>query len=89
MTETHTFIDYLKFEQPKIWESISSAAADGLIVIDEGNDAVTATNRLLLTYPDLHTVLNLLVENWIRKKAEEMSLMAAKNFLQEGSKENG
>lgn len=89
MTETHTFIDYLKCEQPKIWESISSAAADGLIVIDEGNDAVTATNRLLLTYPDLHTVLNLLVENWIRKKTEEMSLMAAKNILQEGSKENG
>ena len=68
-----TFIDYLKNEQPHIWESISKAADEGLTVIDETNDAVTAANRLLLTYPDLHVVLNFLVDSWVKRKAEDLT----------------
>ncbi|PCI28991.1 MAG: hypothetical protein COB67_05245, partial [SAR324 cluster bacterium] len=57
-----TYISYLKLEQPQIWLSILRAAEDGLIFVDEANDSVTATARLLLTYPDLHEVFNMLTE---------------------------
>ena len=89
MHETSNFIDYLKSEQPRLWETISHAAAEGLIVIDEENDAVSATNRLLLTYPDLHNVLNLLVDNWVRKKTEDLTIGAAKIILVERLNNNG
>ena len=59
------YIAYLKLNQPQIWLSLKKAAADGLIFIDEEADAITASNRLLLTYPNLHEVLNLLVESWM------------------------
>lgn len=88
MTETTTFIEYLKFEQPRLWEAINGAADDGLIIIDEENDAVSATNRLLLTYPELHSVLNLLVDNWVRKKTETLT-RAASGFLSLQGKDYG
>ena len=67
--ETESYIDYLKFKKPQIWASIKNAAQEGLIYIDEANDAVTATNRLLLTYPDLHEVLSMLNDTWARETA--------------------
>ena len=63
-----SYIEYVKSKEPRIWQSLVAAAADGLIYIDEEKDAITATNRLLLTYPDLHEVINYLVGEW---KAEE------------------
>lgn len=64
-----SYINYLKLEQPGIWQSILRAADEGLIFVDEENDSVTATARLLLTYPDLHEVLNMLTENWLQEKS--------------------
>ncbi len=61
----NSFIESLKQDQPQLWENIVAASQEGLIVIDEENDAVTATNRLLLTYPGLHEVLAFLNDQWI------------------------
>lgn len=71
MKSDTSYINYLKMEQPEIWQSILGAEKEGLIIINEETDSVTATNRLLLTYPGLHDTLNMLVEGWTQKKASE------------------
>lgn len=68
-TKRERYIDYLKIQHPKIWESLNRAAQDGLVYIDHEADSVTATNRLLLTYPDLHDILNVINEEWYKDKA--------------------
>lgn len=70
MTTEHKFTAYLRENQPKVWNSLVQAAQEGLIVIDEELDSVTATNRLLLTYPDLHAVLCYLIDNWAVREKE-------------------
>jgi hypothetical protein len=81
MKSDTSYINYLKLEQPEIWQSILSAENDGLIVIDEETDSVTATNRLLLTYPGLHDILNMLVEGWNQKKAESFGYEIISNLI--------
>ena len=66
----HTFLEYIKKEKYGVWVTLLSAAATGLIIIDHENDAISATNRLLLTYPDLHEALNILTEDWIAKHSD-------------------
>ncbi|PCI29574.1 MAG: hypothetical protein COB67_03620 [SAR324 cluster bacterium] len=83
METEQTYISYLKLEQPQIWLSILRASEDGLIFVDEDHDSVTATARLLLTYPDLHEVLNMLTENWIKLKSEETGHNLLQNLLQQ------
>jgi len=80
ITDT-SYINYLKLEHPEIWKSILRAEKDGLIVVDEETDSVTATNRLLLTYPGLHDILNMLVEGWSQKKAEAFGRELINNLL--------
>ena len=58
------YVQYVKEQQPQMWASFERAATEGLIFIDEENDAITATNRLLLTYPGLHDVLAMLAQDW-------------------------
>ena len=67
-----TYIDHLKKNEISVWLSIKSAAEEGLIIIDEENDAITATNRLLLTYPGLHEILSYLNNEWVEKNIENM-----------------
>lgn len=62
--KTLSFIQSIKEEQPHLWQIILSAANEELIIIDEENDALTATNRLLLTYPGLHDVLAFITDQW-------------------------
>lgn len=69
--ERERYIEYLQIQHPKIWESLLRAAKDGLVHIDKEADSVTATNRLLLTYPDLHDILNIISEEWYKDKAIE------------------
>lgn len=64
MDEESSFICSLQREQPQLWQTIVSAANEGLIIIDQENDAVTATNRLLLTYPGLHDILAFITDQW-------------------------
>ena len=64
MNEVHGFIEYIKNETPAVWEKMEYAAQEGLVYIDINSDAVTASNRLLLTYPDLHEVLSTLINQW-------------------------
>ena len=64
MDEELSFISSLQREQPQLWQTIVSAANEGLIIIDQENDAVTATNRLLLTYPGLHDILAFITNQW-------------------------
>ena len=71
-----SFIESLKLEQPQLWLTIVSAAQEGLIVIDEENDAVSATNRLLLTYPQLHEVLAFINDQWTEEKLKENSALS-------------
>lgn len=77
------FITYLKTEEPHIWESVQNASQLGLIYIDYENDAVTATNRLLLTYPGLHEALNLITETWLKKNSEQNRSTAIHSLLRE------
>lgn len=58
------FIPYLKSTQPAIWQALLGAARDGLVIIDEENDALSATNRLLFTYPALHEILQRMTDDW-------------------------
>jgi hypothetical protein len=58
------FIDYIQKKQPVVWAMIENASKDGLIQVDIENDAVTATNRLLWTYPGLHDTLNAIINEW-------------------------
>lgn|GEM_PF-2061955 len=51
-------------KNPAIWAKLEYAAQEGLVYIDVDSDAVTASNRLLLTYPDLHEVLSTLINQW-------------------------
>jgi hypothetical protein len=65
MTLEKSFIEYVKNKQPAMWDLIRmTAEKDRLIVIDEENDAVTATNRLLWTNPGLHECLSTIVNEW-------------------------
>ncbi len=64
MTKSQGFIDYIKIKTPSVWASLEYAAQEGLVYIDTDSDAVTASNRLLWTYPDLHEVLSTLINQW-------------------------
>lgn len=59
---------HIKKDAPKLWRSLKLAQADGLLFIDEKTDAITATNRLLFTYPDLHETINQIVDHWTLRK---------------------
>ena len=59
-----SFIKYIRETQPLLWQSVKMAANEGLIVIDEKNDGICATNRLLVTYPGLHKVLQRIINSW-------------------------
>ncbi|MGK5092053.1 hypothetical protein WDW89_08595 [Deltaproteobacteria bacterium TL4] len=78
-----SYIESIKQEQPLLWQSILSAADQGLILIDHENDAISATNRLLLTYPGLHEVLAYLNDQWVESHLNQLSrlseLLAVKN----------
>jgi hypothetical protein len=58
------FIEYIQKTQPAVWAMIENASKDDLIIVDIENDAVTATNRLLWTYPGLHDTLNAIINEW-------------------------
>lgn len=58
------FIEYAKNRQPALLASLKHAEEIGLIIIDPETDAVTATNRLLLTYPGLHETLSVIINQW-------------------------
>ena len=68
-----SYIESLQQEQPLLWHTILSAAKEGLIVIDDENDAVSATNRLLLTYPGLHEILAFLNYQWVEQNLGSVS----------------
>ena len=73
MAETEGLVEYLKREQPSTWTLLQQAALTGLVLIDEATDAVTATNRLLLTYPGLHEQLSTLTNSWAERSCDTRS----------------
>lgn len=60
----------IRQDAPKLWAAFTLAAGHGLIFIDEANDAITASNRLLLTYPDLHEMTCQIIDHWAHHRAE-------------------
>ena len=78
-----SYIEYVKAKEPRLWGTLQAAAADGLIFIDEKTDAITATNRLLLTYPDLHEVLNMLCTTWRNDQAKDLGKDLIKQLLED------
>ena len=82
MQHSVKFIESIKQTQPQLWQSIEVNAKTGLIVIDEESDAITATNRLLLTYPDLHLTITSLINSWNDQNLKKNSEENFKNLIQ-------
>lgn len=66
-----SFLSYLQFEQRNIWRSITRVDEEGLLFIDEENDAVKISDSLPQTYPELDHVIHLLVKMWNNKRSCE------------------
>jgi len=75
------FIDKIKQEQPALWQQLLQISKDGLVIIDEENDAVTATNRLLWTYPGIHDALSTIINEWSNRHSLTDSNENFKNIL--------
>ena len=83
MTRQQGFIAHVKQNHPQMWQLIQQTAQDsGLIVVDEENDAITATNRLLWTNPVLHECLATLVDQWADQHAEADAESAFRALIQ-------
>ena len=79
------FIKFIQEEQGAIWRIIQRTNKYGeLFHIDEENDAITPSNRLLLTDPSLHEVLCTIINEWAEFRLNKKNLI--KNF-QEGINE--
>ncbi len=76
MADTDGLIQHLKTQQPKTWALLEDAAREGLVAIDEQIDAVTATNRLLLTYPGLHNAIATLTNAWAERSFDASAHVA-------------
>lgn len=76
LDQNTSYLTYIKQQQPQIWKELTKAKEEGLIYIDEVNDAISASNRLILTYPGLHDILNTLNDIWISSHAEIIGQMA-------------
>lgn len=77
MSQPNGLIEHLKTHQPRTWALLEHAAKDGLVAIDEETDAVTATNRLLLTYPGLHDALATMTNAWAERSFDPSAHVAA------------
>ena len=62
------FFEYLQREERATWTLLKIVGKDGLVIINPETDAVTATNRLLLTYPGLHEILTTLINQWAEEQ---------------------
>jgi hypothetical protein len=82
MSKSKGFIETIKQDQPALWELIKLHSQSGLIVVDEENDAVSATNRLLWTYPGLHEALNTVINNWNFTSIEDTAKENFSDILQ-------
>ncbi|OSM01886.1 hypothetical protein [Magnetofaba australis] len=71
MNPERGYLHFVQTRHPKMWALIEKTARDsGLIFIDEANDAITASNRLLWTNPILHDCLATLVDQWAMEEAQ-------------------
>ena len=70
MSKSTDLIEHLKTRQPATWALLKLAAIDGLVVIDEETDAVTANNQLLQTYPGLRSTISTLVDSWAERSCD-------------------
>lgn len=62
------FLANIKRTQPQLWETILKSSKEGLLIVDEENDSISPTNRLLWTYPDLHEAISVLINEWTQKE---------------------
>jgi hypothetical protein len=83
MTQPKGFIDTIKEDQPALWELIKLHSQSGLIVVDEENDAISATNRLLWTYPGLHEAINTIINSWNNLSLEKQAQENFSNILKD------
>tara|TARA_B100001287_G_C22520582_1_gene452531 strand:- start:180 stop:452 length:273 start_codon:yes stop_codon:yes gene_type:complete len=60
-----SFLEYLAEKQPVFFKSLEMAQKQGLLLVDEEIDAVSASNRLLFTNDVLQQTLNLMVADWM------------------------
>ncbi|MBF0444099.1 MAG: hypothetical protein HQL68_00810 [Magnetococcales bacterium] len=67
------FINFVKNRRPEMWLLLEKARERGLIVVDEENDAITATNRLMWTNPVLHDCLATMVDQWVRANDDKVN----------------
>jgi hypothetical protein len=76
MSEPQSLIEHLKTRQPSTWALLQVVALEGLVIIDEETDAITATNRLLLTYPGLHDILATITNAWAERSFDPSAHIA-------------
>ena len=86
MDQSQGFIEYIKKKNHAVWERLEYAAQEGLVYIDIDSDAVTASNRLLLTYPDLHEVLSTLINQWA--ESADFTFVFLRDILNEEKRDN-
>ncbi|MBD3840787.1 MAG: hypothetical protein IE909_02700 [Campylobacterales bacterium] len=67
------FLKSIQQNHPDLWASIVKNSQSGLILIDEQNDSITATNRLLFTYPGLHEAITTLLNSWEETELKQNS----------------
>lgn len=60
-----SFLEYLAEKQPVFFKSLEMAQKQGLLLVDEEIDAVSASNRLIFTNDVLQQTLNLMVADWM------------------------
>ena len=77
MSQHDSFLAYIRAEHPAIWTSLTSASREGLVQIDEDVGTVTASNRLLLTYPGLHDSIHALMNGWAENKLDAAAFFSA------------
>lgn len=82
------FLKSIQISHPQLWDSILQTSKSGLIIIDEENDSITATNRLLFTYPGLHEAISTLINEWETTQLKKDSKECFKQIISNLKEDN-
>ncbi len=63
-------LDHLRTRRIPTLAMLQSAGLDGLVLFDEDEDALAASNRLLLNYSGLHEFLSDICDQWAENECD-------------------
>jgi len=61
-------LNYIKQHHFALFEMLLEAKQKGLVVLDAGEDSLSATHGLYKAYPGLQGILNKIVDDWVNRK---------------------